>query len=74
LVPIDDPEALRELKGHFDKNFSKKYKTMQPIICGSVVHRIAGQDSFSRKLKMVNANLFTLLSISGSDGFVKDHK
>ena len=43
---------------------------MAPIICGTVVNKSVTDQQFSRKLKMIKAPLFVLLSICQSDDFV----
>lgn len=69
LVEIFDEEFIDSMRQEFNQNYLK-YKTLVPIICGSVVNRGFNQGTFDRKLKMMRASLFTLLSIAHSRDFV----
>ena len=55
----------------FQKNYIN-YKSMTPIICGTVVNKLKGQPQFHRKLKMIRASLFTMMCISGSRIFISE--
>ena len=43
---------------------------MSPIICGTIVNKGLGQPQFDRKLKMIQAPLFTMLQLVKSKEFV----
>ena len=70
LVEIFDKDFIADLRLEFNRNYLK-YKTLVPLICGSVVNKGNNQGIFDRKLKMMRASLFTLLSISHSREFTK---
>lgn len=62
LVEIKDKELIKQLK--LDHNFNYgKYKSMTPIICGTITNKAYNQKLFQRKLKMLRAPLFSLLQI-----------
>ena len=60
LVEIKDKAFVKKLKLDHNLNYGK-YKTMDPIICGTVTNKCAGAQVFHRKLRMLRAPLFSLL-------------
>jgi hypothetical protein len=62
LIEIKDQEFLSKLKKEYDENI-ERYKTDQPIICGTLVNKSHNQKQFDRKLKMIKAPLYALLQI-----------
>ena len=60
LTEIKNEEFLTLLKNEFHSN-SRDYKSMAPIICGTIVNKAQNSRQFDRKLKMIKAPLFTLL-------------
>ena len=69
LAEIKDVKFLAELKADFNRNFVN-YKSMTPIICGTVVNKSHYQKTFDRKLKMLRCTLFSLLQICQSKEFI----
>ena len=65
LVEIKNKEFLQKLKKDFDINHVK-YKSMTPIICGTIVNKGFGDGTYDRKLKMLRAPLFALLQLCQS--------
>ena len=59
---IKDAEFLQELKEDFNKNYIH-YGSMNPIICGTIVDKCHLQGTFDRKIKMIRAPLFSLLTV-----------
>lgn len=57
---VRDPEILKELEYQFKKDYLQ-YRTLTPIIMGSVVNRRLGQGVFERKLKMLRTPFYALL-------------
>ena len=62
LVEIKDKEFVRKLKLDHNYNYGT-YKSMTPIICGTITNKAHNQKVFERKLKMLRAPLFSLLQI-----------
>ena len=60
LVEITDKEFLNKLKVDHNRKYGM-YKSMTPIICGTVINNGLDQPIFERKLKMIRAPLFSLL-------------
>lgn len=57
---ITDREHIRTLKKHL--NLTKKdFEVMHPIVFGSITH------SFNKKLRMMDARVFSLLALSDRD-------
>jgi len=60
LIEVKDKEFLAKLKNDFNGNYSK-FMSYSPLICGTINNRGIGQPVFDRKLKMLQAPLFSLL-------------
>ena len=60
LIEIKDKEFVQKLKFDHNTNYGK-YKSMTPIICGTVTNKSYHMKIFQRKLKMLRAPLFSLL-------------
>ena len=53
---------MEHLTYDYKKNYLE-FRSDTPLICGSLVNRKVNQKPFDRKLKMLRASLFSLLSI-----------
>lgn len=62
LTEIMDKSILKELRYEYQRN-KWSYRTLTPLISGTVVNRGPGYHLFERKLKMLRVQLFALLSI-----------
>jgi len=69
LVEIKDKELVEKLKLDHNYNYGT-YKSMTPIICGTIINKGCNQKVFERKLKMLRAPLFSLLQICQSKDFI----
>ena len=68
LIEIKDEPTLSKIEENLDMNLKDKFM-VAPIILGSVC--VGG---FSRKLRMLHAGLFALLSVSQSNKFLSERK
>jgi hypothetical protein len=57
------------LREEYNENI-EKYKTDQPIICGTLISKAHNQKQFDRKLKMIRAPLYALLQVCQSEEFI----
>ena len=60
LVEIKNTEFVEKLKKDFNNNYHH-FRSMAPIICGTVVGKDFKQGKFDRKLRMLRAPIFSLL-------------
>lgn len=68
LIEITDKILLKKIKNEFNINYVDN-DDIQPLICGTIVN-----GSFTRKLRMMRADLFSLLAVSHSAEFISNHK
>jgi len=78
LCEITDPDTLQKVREDFEASAVGQQLQGVPRICGTVVNSdprlraINRNNCFGRKLCMMQANLFTLFSISNYKTFAKD--
>ena len=68
MKEITDPEMIEKVKEELNVSF-KARNAVAPIICGTVVN-----GGFKRKLRMLRCDLFMMLSVCQSQGFVNTLK
>ena len=68
LIEIQDKELAKQIKDDLNLNFDE-LEDANPIICGTVVN-----GGLSRKLKMIRADLFSMLSVCNSYHLVTNKK
>lgn len=68
LTEVTDPAIVEELTYQYKKDYLS-YRTNTPLICGTVVKREHGHGVFDRKLKMLRASVYSLLSVCQTSEF-----
>ena len=68
LIEITDRRLVSRIRDELNLNPNERDK-VAPLICGTVVN-----GSFTRKLRMLRADLFTLLAVCQTAAFVNDKK
>ena len=68
LIEIKDKQLLKKVKQELNLNFEELSES-NPFICGTIVN-----GSFTRKLKMVRADMYSILSVVNSHHIIKNSK
>ena len=72
LVQIKDKQFLSKQKSDFNQNIHLYKSGTAPLISGTILNKGSGNSEFSRKLKMVRAEVFSLLQISQNEDFIEN--
>jgi len=68
LIEVQDEKLVKQIRDELNLNFDE-HEDCNPIICGSIVN-----GGFVRKLKMMRADLFSILSVCHSHYFIQNNK